>query len=51
MGPYGSEIFKTLLLQLTAKSFQSCPEISFQKYIQRIWYFEDKLPQLHCQYP
>ena len=30
MGPYGSETFKTLLLQSTAKSFQTSPEFSSQ---------------------
>ena len=28
MGPYGSKNFKTLLLQIEAKSFQPSPEIS-----------------------
>ncbi len=31
MGPYGSKNFKTLLLlQITAKSFETCPEFSSQ---------------------
>ena len=30
MGPYGSETFKTLLLQIAAKSFQTFPEFASQ---------------------
>ena len=46
MGPNSSENFKMiLLLQIAAKSFQTCPESSFQlpssqKYIRDFWNFE-----------
>ena len=41
MGPYGSENFKTLLLQITAESFQTFPEFSSQWSSQDyVWVFE-----------
>ncbi len=45
MGPNGSENFKTLLLlQIATKSFETCPEFSFQwssqNYIWDFWNFE-----------
>ncbi len=45
IGPNGSENFKTLLLlQIAAKSFETCPEFSSQwssqKYVRDFWNFE-----------
>ncbi len=45
MGPNGSENFKTLLLlQIAAKSFETCPEFSSQwssqNYVWDFWNFE-----------
>ncbi len=44
MGPNGSENFKTPpLLQIAAKSFETCPEFSSlcsQKYVGHFWNFE-----------
>ena len=43
MGPNGSENVKTLLLQITAKSFQTCEvssQWSSQNYIWDFWNFE-----------
>ncbi len=44
MGPYGSQNFKTLLLQFTAESFQTFPgfssKLSSQNYAWDFWNFE-----------
>ncbi len=44
MGPNGNENFKTLLLQIIAKSFQICPEfyskLSSQNRVGDLWNFE-----------
>ena len=44
MGPNGSENFKTLLLQIVAKCFETCPEFfsqwSSQNYVRDFWNFE-----------
>ncbi len=37
MGPYGSENFKTLLLQIAAETFQTFPEFSSQWSSQNDW--------------
>ncbi len=61
MGPYGSEAFKTLLLQIAEKSFQTCPEFfpsGPQNSVGDFWNFEVMILticfrkfQIHHMYP
>ncbi len=43
MGPYASENVKTLLLQIAAISFQTCPEFSSQ------WPSQNYVKKLHVE--